>query len=121
MTSEPPSYNDAIRAPPPGPASGVPAISVSGPPGGSSASGQGHGLSVEERERAQAQHDASDSDSSDDEDGLLHPEMTESDRRSFDDEYRDLPEGWVRCWDPKWVGQVPEYSVHMSCKLILRF
>jgi len=57
---------------------------------------------VEERERAQAQHDAADgSDSSDDEDGFLHPDMTENDRRSFDDEHRDLPEGWVRCWDPK--------------------
>lgn len=31
----------------------------------------------------------------------LAPGMTEDGRRSMDDERRELPEGWVRCFDPK--------------------
>ena len=36
------------------------------------------------------------------EDGLTVDDgLDEEGRRSFDDEHRDLPEGWVRCFDSK--------------------
>jgi len=27
--------------------------------------------------------------------------LSPEEQREFADEYRDLPEGWVKCWDPK--------------------
>jgi hypothetical protein len=27
--------------------------------------------------------------------------LSPDEQREFADEYRDLPEGWVKCWDPK--------------------
>lgn len=27
--------------------------------------------------------------------------MSEDERREMADEYRELPDGWVKCWDPK--------------------
>ena len=27
--------------------------------------------------------------------------LSEEERRELADEYRELPEGWVKCWDPK--------------------
>ena len=42
-----------------------------------------------------------DSDSSDSSDGLGPSLIDEDDRKSMDDEQRDLPPGWVRCFDPK--------------------
>jgi hypothetical protein len=35
--------------------------------------------------------------------GTLGGELDEDTRKSLDDERRDLPEGWVRCFDPKSV------------------
>jgi hypothetical protein len=29
--------------------------------------------------------------------------LSPDEQREFADEYRDLPEGWVKCWDPKSV------------------
>lgn len=29
--------------------------------------------------------------------------LSPEEQREFADEYRDLPEGWVKCWDPKYV------------------
>lgn len=53
--------------------------------------------------RATAHHgNASDSDTTSDDEDPLHgvdPEV----RQSMDDERRDLPEGWVRAFDPKYV------------------
>jgi hypothetical protein len=89
-TDAPPSYDTATHD--------QPAVRVTTPAGGtqpasSDASRPGGGL---HRSRT------NDSDSSDSDDGMLSPGLVnEEGRRSMDDERRDLPPGWVRCFDPK--------------------
>lgn len=40
-----------------------------------------------------------------DADGLMPPLRDDVEaRKSMDDEYRELPEGWIRCFDKKYVG-----------------
>lgn len=50
-------------------------------------------------------HNEFEDDSSEDEmdsDGMLHPLKNDVEgRKSMDDEYRELPEGWIRCFDKK--------------------
>lgn len=33
--------------------------------------------------------------------------MSADERREMADEYRELPDGWVKCWDPKYVSFHP--------------
>lgn len=97
MSNAPPSYNDALKQQP----SGNPAVSVTDYGGGSST-----GLTAEEREAAQARAAAHHGDDSGDEDDVfLKAGLSADDRKSFDDEIRELPKGWVRCWDEKCVAQ----------------
>lgn len=90
MSNLPPSY-DAVA--------GSPKINVTAPQGQSGKQNPASPAdlrrqrtnesvsSVDSREFLQARHDG----------------MDDDERRSFDDEHRDLPEGWVRCFDPKFV------------------
>ena len=36
--------------------------------------------------------------------------LSPEEQREFADEYRDLPEGWVKCWDPKSVNTTTSSS-----------
>ncbi len=84
MSAQPPPYHDAVKVSPPTQTGANPAISVTRP------------------SASQAPYKDNDGyDTTDDEGEMLHPGMTDNDMKSFDDEHRDLPEGWVRCWDEK--------------------
>lgn len=41
--------------------------------------------------------------------------MSPEERREMADEYRELPEGWVKCWDPKYVRR--RHRLGLSCTL----
>ncbi|KAI9639185.1 uncharacterized protein MKK02DRAFT_39475 [Dioszegia hungarica] len=87
----PPSYYNAVTH-------SQPQVNVTNPSGGTSApsatAGPVHDLALErQRSNASTASSASDNDH-------LAPGMTESGRRSMDDEARELPSGWVRCFDP---------------------
>lgn len=88
MSDNPPSYYNAMSHP---------QVAVTNPSGNtappSSTAGPVHDLS---RQRS----NASTASTVSDHDHLL-PGMTEDGRRSMDDEQRELPSGWVRCFDPK--------------------
>lgn len=66
-----------------------------------------------------AHHNEFEDDSSEDEmdnDGMLHPLQNDVEgRKSMDDEYRELPEGWVRCFDKKWVSSACVYEWLLTC------
>ena len=89
-TDVPPSYDTATH--------GQPAVQVTTPagntqPASADVSNGGGGL-----ERSRTNETVS-SISSDD---LLSPGLVDEEgRKSMDDERRDLPDGWVRCFDPK--------------------
>ncbi|KAJ9104800.1 hypothetical protein QFC19_003941 [Naganishia cerealis] len=96
MSNEPPSYQQAVSTSGAGLA---PTINVSSAPSqgpsqaSTSAPNHSHG----------SNHNEFEDDSSDDgmdSDGMLHPSKDDIEaRKSMDDEYRELPEGWVRCFD----------------------
>ncbi|KAJ9108747.1 hypothetical protein QFC21_000067 [Naganishia friedmannii] len=98
MSNQPPSYQQAVSTPAAGLA---PSINVSSAPSqpqgstsaGSSAHHHNHG----------PHHNEFEDDSSDDgmdADGLMPPLKDDVEaRKSMDDEYRELPEGWIRCFD----------------------
>jgi len=106
-TDAPPSYDTATN--------GQPAVRVTTPagntqPASSDASNQGTAM---ERTRT---NETESSDSSDD---LLSPGLVDEEgRKSMDDERRDLPPGWVRCFDPKsghhfYVDEATKRSIWM--------
>lgn len=91
MSNQPPTYEAATGglAPTSNPSSGSAHQSTSAQP----ASRHNHGP-----------HDYEDDSSEDemDSDGMLHPLKDDVEaRKSMSDEYRELPEGWVRCFDKK--------------------
>jgi len=79
MSQAPPSYDKVTRDAPPNPAPG---------PDGNHLQAGGNDLAR-----------TTSATSNDDRDPFegLSPE----EQREFADEYRDLPEGWIKCWDPK--------------------
>jgi hypothetical protein len=93
-SDQPPSYQNAVGS------SQAPALNVTEPSGETHRASsfpqpqqQHHGL-----ERTTSNESfASDLSS----DGGLGANIPEDGRRSMDDEMRDLPKGWVRCFDPK--------------------
>ena len=101
-TEPPPSYETALTQPP-NQAAARPGVSVTSPQGQtrSASSDQAAGTAP------LARTTANESLASVSTDGGLGAEdlIGEEGRRSLDDERRDLPEGWVRCFDAKWVGR----------------
>ncbi|KAL7422381.1 hypothetical protein Q5752_003027 [Cryptotrichosporon argae] len=94
--SPPPSYERTAPAP-------APALEVTTPAGAHVLpDASAGGVRPRHARTGSAASAASDtSELTDDEGGGLHPGLDEDGRRSMDDERRDLPEGWVRCFDPK--------------------
>jgi hypothetical protein len=95
----PPSYDNAINSNAQGPALNITA------PGGET-----HRASSFSEQPAQSGHNleratSNESFMSDSTDGGLgaRSSIPEDGRRSMDDEMRDLPKGWVRCFDAKFV------------------
>jgi hypothetical protein len=86
MSDNPPSYYNAMSHP---------QVAVTNPAGRTAPAQAGpvHDL---ERQRSNASTASTVSDDND----HLAPGMTEDGRRSMDDEQRELPTGWVRCFDP---------------------
>ena len=110
-SDSPPSYQAAVGQPgqPGGPGRG-PALKVTTPQGETRTASQDALGDTGTTRRPGHSRSASDvSDISDVEsDGGVSPGLLDEEgRRSMDDEQRELPEGWVRCWDPKWVSPTP--------------
>jgi hypothetical protein len=81
MSDAPPSYDKVTREDHPNPA-----------PGHDSSHLQAGGNNLERTTSATS-----------DAGGNPFEGLSPDEQREFADEYRDLPEGWVKCWDPKSV------------------
>lgn len=98
MSSQPPGYNEALAAPLDARDTHNPNINVTNPQGETRRSsdlppGGGHNL---DRQISNASTISTASSG-----GIPHVEgMDEEQRMELDDEMRELPEGWVRCFDP---------------------
>jgi hypothetical protein len=97
MSGLPPSYDAAVGG-------HAPSINVTSAPQSTSQHNPAH---------SHGQHLSAfaDDDSSEDEmdsHGMLHPLKDDVEaRKSMDDEYRELPEGWIRCFDKKYAPLFP--------------
>jgi hypothetical protein len=74
---------------------GAPAVAVTSP------FGDIHALAAGEGEQRPGHKRGPSEASSAGTDDTLGVEINEDDARSMDDELRSLPQGWVRCFDPK--------------------
>lgn len=93
MSGQPPTYEAATGGL-------APSINVSSAPSQQSTSAQ----HTPSHTHGPQHHDYEDDSSEDemDSDGMLHPLKDDIEaRKSMDDEYRELPEGWIRCFDKK--------------------
>ncbi|GHJ85807.1 hypothetical protein NliqN6_2209 [Naganishia liquefaciens] len=92
MSSQPPTYEAATGGL-------APSINTSGPAQQSTSA-----QSASHHRHGPQHHDYEDDSSEDemDDDGMLQPLKDDVEaRKSMSDEYRELPEGWVRCFDKK--------------------
>ena len=94
MSDAPPSYTAATGN------KATPGVQVTDPQGETHRANSTSVVSGQRPGHARASSDAG-SMLSDVSDGDLHLPGTDESRRSMDDERRELPEGWVRCFDPK--------------------
>lgn len=101
MSAQPPSYEDATGR-------STPSINVTAAPAQSSSSAQNTGAHTHTHGPNHNEFEDDSSDDGMDSDGLLHPLKDDVEgRKSMDDEYRELPEGWIRCFDKKYVPVHP--------------
>ncbi len=102
LTSTDLSIDTMSGAPPPyETATGKPSLNITSPQGQTHRANSKDGTNNQGNlQRMRSSDSVSSTVSSD---GGFKSGVPEDDRRSMDDEMRDLPKGWVRCFDSKWI------------------